>query len=340
MKKILITGMTSPQSSRRLNEKSLSFAGALSSILEDSGHAVEWAEPSVFFTKEDLKGFDVILLGIAPALSVTSNKAYGVLSMIDLLGDDDRLRLFIDTPEPSRITANLRALEKDISQIFKSFYSLRKHYRDVVPNESVKSAIANGVDRLRSSEWPSTLYPATPWSEDLEVAAKLPERAVDSLSGVFVDSYYVRQDIARISADKVRRWLIDTTKTKWAERTTHTLSLPHHPMKENKGATDEAVFNGIARSIGSLISPTGDGQLWWSYRLAQSMNATTPIASDWRVTSKIGSSWSHLAAGIEEMSYIDMYELSVSQKEEYIKSLPSRDIVKEKLETALGIKKK
>lgn len=332
--------MTSPQSSKRLNEKSLSFAGALASILENSGHIVEWSEPSVFFAKDDLKKFDVILLGIAPALSVTSNKAYGVLSMIDLLKGDNRLRLFIDTPEPARITANLRALEKDVSQVFKSFYSLRKQYRDVATSDVVKSSIADGADRLRSSEWPLTLYPATPWSDDKEVASKLPAGAASSVRGIFVDSFYINPGISRINGDKVRRWLIDTEKTKWSASTTHTLCLPHHPMKENKGVADDTVFERIARSIGSLISPTVDGQLWWSHRWAQSMNAHTPVASDWRVTSTLGSAWSHLAAGIEEMSYIDMYELSVSQKEEYMKSLPSRDTVKEKLETTLGIKKK
>jgi hypothetical protein len=108
-------------------------------------------------------------------------------------------------------------------------------------------------------------------------------------------------------------------------------------MKSKRSADDNDVFDLISKSIGSLLSPSKDGLVWWSHRWVQSLNAATPIASEWRVTSKVGSAWSHLAAGIEEMSYIDMYELAVSQKEEFIASIPSRDTVKEKLETTLGI---
>jgi len=334
---VLLTGMTSPQSSRRLNSKSLSFAGALSSILEEHSHTVDWSSPSVLLTKDDLAKYDAIVLGVAPALSITSNKAYGVLHMIDLLKDDDRLVLFIDAPDPSRITANLRAVEKESGKLFTAFNSMRKQYEHVVLNDEAKASVLGGISFLANNEWPTTLYPSMPWLTNEKVSAKLPNGAADSLVGVSVDAYYVLDGVPRISRDKVRRWSVDTETTKWAASTLSSLSLPHTAMKHKRSADDNDVFDHISKSIGSLLSPSQDGLVWWSHRWAQSLNAATPIASEWRVTSMVGSAWSHLAAGIEEMSYIDMYELAVSQKEEFTASIPSRDTVKEKLETTLGI---
>ena len=309
----------------------------MSSILEKCGHEVEWVEPSIHTKISDVERFDVVLLGISPALSVTSNKAYGVLSMIDLLKDDPRLRFFIDAPEPGRITANLRAVEKDFSQMTKSFYSLRRQYKEVVSSKSARSAIAGGVNHLAASEWPLTVYPAMPWSDDSEVASKLPAGAANSIVGITVDPYYVSSGVPSIESEKVRRWVVDTDKGKWTVNTLNSLSLPHSKMKEGRSMSDGDVLANIVLSIGSIIGPGVDGALWWSHRWAQSLNALTPIASDWRVTSKVGQSWSHLAASIEEMSYIDMYELSISQRKEYLSSLPSQDNVREKLETTLGI---
>ena len=303
------------------------------------GHGVEWVEPSVHLKKDDLARFDVILLGIAPVLSVTSNKAYGVLSMIHALDGDPRLRFFIDAPEPARITANLRAVEKDFSTLVKPFYSLRRHYKDL-SDESVKLAIAGGVNRLAASEWPLTVYPAMPWSNDVQVADKLPNGAASAVVGITVDPYYVSRQTRPIEKGKTRRWVVDASRgSKWTTNTLNSLSLPHEMMKMNRGATDVDVLERINGSTGSIIGPGIDGALWWSHRWAQSLNSLTPVASDWRVTSSIGSSWSHLAASIEEMSHIDNYELSVSQRKEYISALPSQDNVKEKLETTLGITK-
>lgn len=339
MANVLITGMTAPQSSRSLNARSLSFTGAVSLILEDAGHSVNWIEPSVFLSKKDLRDYDVILLGIAPLLSITSSKAYGVLHMINVLSKDSRVRYLIDSPEPARITFNLRAVQRDYSQLTKEFYRLRKHYREAVDNETINKSIAAGVNHLTASEWPTTVYPAMPWSIDAEVAAKMPENAGTSLVGIHADAFLVEEKISRIDSQKIRRWLIDTDKTKWSTSTTSSLRFPHTPMKTRRSSTDTDVFEDISSSIGTLLSPSIDGLVWWSYRWAQSMNAMTPIASDWKVTGSIGNAWSHLAAGIEEMSYIDMYELSVSQKAEYLDSLPSRGTVKQTLETSLGIEK-
>ena len=337
MANILVTGMTSPQSSKRLNCKSVSFTGAVSSILEEYGHTVDWLNPSVLFTVDDLKKYDSIVLGIAPVLSITANKAYGVLSMINLLQNDDRLTLLIDAPEPSKISANLRAVEKESGKLFTPFNAMRKQYEHVVLNDKARASVIGGTTFLANSDWPTTIYPHMPWLVNKKIEEKLPKGAEDSLADICVDSHYIADGSSRLHRDKIRRWSIDTDNTKWSKSTISSLSLPCSPMKHKRSANDSDVSDFIEKSIGSLLSPSKDGLVWWNHRWVQSLNAATPIASDWRITSTIGSAWSHLAAGIEEMSYIDMYELAVTQKEEFIASLPSRDTVRHKLETTLRI---
>lgn len=329
--------MTSPQSSRRLNAKSLSFAGAISRILENNGHFIDWSSPSVNFSKRDYDQYDCVLVGVAPILSVTANKAYGVLSLIDTLHSDERLKFFIDSPNVGSISANLRAVEKDKTRLFTTFYAMRKEYEAVVINMKAKSRVLSAVEFLGSGDWPTTLVPATPWLSVDGISSSLNENAAKAVSTVCVDSFFIEPSIRLFHGDRARQWLLSTDKTKWIESTLHSLTLPHSAMKNKRSEDDESVFNRMQSSFGVLISPEDSGTISWSHRWAQALNAGVPIASDWKITSSIGTAWSHLAAGIEEMSEIDRYELSVLQRQEYISCIPSQDVVTNLLKTKLGV---
>jgi hypothetical protein len=329
--------MTSPQSSRRLNSKSLFFSGAIEKILEKNGHRVDWLDLTIEMSKKHVDEYDVILLGVAPVLSITANKPYGVLSMIDTLWGDDRLKFIVDTPSPGSITSNLRAVRKDQKRLFSEFYYARKQYEAAVLNAKAYSKILNAVDRMAEDRWPETLYPQMPWTDLETIASKLPQGAKESVTGVCVDSHYISKRVPMPTAAVTNNWVVDTKSTKWAASTISSLRFPHLLMKTRKSSDDDAVSRMIASSFGALISPNNDGSLSWSTRWVQSMNSGTPVVSDWKITSSIGSSWSHLAAGVEEMSMIDRYELSVTQMAEYVNSIPSEDSVTNLLETKLGI---
>ena len=331
--------MTSPQSSRRLNSKSLSFSGAIERVLEKSGHKVDWLNLSIDMGKKQVDEYDVILLGVAPVLSVTANKAYGVLSMLDILWQDERLKIIVDTPTPSSITANLRAVRKDQSRLFSEFYYARKQYEAVVLNSAAKDRVLSAVDRMFDDKWPVTLYPQTPWADVSEIANKLPQGARDSVYGLCVDSYFLSKKSPLSGGTVSSTWAVDTKSTKWAQSTISSLRFPHHLMKDRRSADDDTVSSLIATSFGALISPNNDGSISWSSRWVQAMNAGTPIASDWRLTSKIGKSWSYLAAGIEEMSMVDRYELSIFQMIDYENAIAQPQEVLHTLETKLGILK-
>lgn len=315
----------------------MSFAGAATRILEESGHQVAWGTPSVNVAKKDYDRYDVILLGIAPVLSVTANKAYGVLSLIDTFSSDERLRFFVDSPNTGSITANLRAVEKDKARLFTTFYAMRKEYEAVIINMKIKNRVLSALEFLKSEDWPTTLIPATPWTSIETVSSSLSNNAAKNLSSICVDSFFVENSIRLSRGERSRRWLLSTDKTKWVESTLHSLTLPHSSMKKKRSEDDESVFARMQSSFGVLISPEDNGTISWSHRWAQSLNSGAPIASDWRITSSIGAAWSHLAAGIEEMSEIDRYELAVLQRQEYLSAIPTQDEVTHKIQTQLGV---
>jgi hypothetical protein len=330
--------MTSPQSSRRLNAKSMSFTGAIVNILENLGHHVEWGSPSVSVSKKDFDNYDIIIIGVAPPMSIASNNAFSALNMVDLLWDDERLRLLVDSPSPESILANLRAVDRESFRMFANFYAQRKQYAEVMSNPKVQEKIISATRKLFAKTWPTTLYPTTPWSDMSSVSTKLPKGAQSSLASLCIDSYYLSSTAALSSSTVTNSWAVDTKTTKWALSTMSSLMFPTALMKPVRTADDDTVQKVLSTSYGALISPTNNGAIPWSYRWAQAMNSGTPIASDWKITSSIGSSWSHLAAGIEEMSLIDRFELSVSQMADYLNAIPPKNMATNTLQTTLGIK--
>lgn len=316
----------------------MSFTGAIAKILEDSGHNVEWGVPPVSATKKNFDKYDVIIAGVAPPMSITSNNAYGALNAIDVLWNDERLKLLIDSPHPESISANLRAVDRDSARMFSDFYTQRRQYGEVISNSKVRERLVSATDKLLNSAWPTTLFPTMPWSDMSVISSKLPKSAQMSLASLCIDSYFLSSVAPLSSSTVTNSWAIESRATKWLLSTLSSLTFPVVQMKPTRFANDSTVSNVLSTSYGALISPNDDGTIAWSYRWVQAMNSGTPIVSDWKITSRIGSSWSHLAAGVEEMSLIDRFELSVSQMAEYSESIPSKNLVVQTLQTTLGAK--
>ena len=322
-KKILVTGMTAQQHSSTVASRSLSFAGSLARGLEELGYSVHFAEPSVEWTSQSFSEYSKVLVGIAPPLSVTSNSTYGALSTVSVLAQDDRLRLFIDAPEPWKIFANLRAVEKDGDKLFKKFYSRRKGYSAMVESSSLREQVLTGAAVLSNDAWSPTAFPRLPWSDDTSVLLGVPENAVPSMTAMNTDSFSLT-DSTNFNTSRSRRWLVENESTRWATNTMASLTAPCVSIKENKLRTDADLYTALAASMGALIGPHGNKTSWWSSTFVHALNAGTPIATDWVLSSRIGSAWNHIAASIEEMSQIDHYELSVTQKTRYLGSITNQ----------------
>jgi hypothetical protein len=318
--KILITGMTAQQYSPAVATRSLSFAGILTQVFMKLGYDVDFTEPSTAWDDVILSQYSHVLVGIAPPLSVTANGTYGALSIISRLSGSDKLTLFIDAPEPWKIFANIRAIEKNDHTLFKSFYAKRKGYKTVTESSSERDRVVQAITSLGTSQWPTTLFPALPWNGNASEFAGVPENAARSMTAVYVDSLLVSND-TNFNSARTKRWVVENDSTKWTKDTLQTLATPSLSTREHKIRTSDDLYNAMSSSTGALVGPHGDKMTWWSIAFSHALNASTPIATDWRASRVIGNAWDHLASGIDEMTPIDQYELAVTQKIQYIQSL-------------------
>lgn len=334
--RVLICGMTASQSSYSLSRRNVSFAGVMNDALVESNVDVVWADPAVSWTAKHFDEYDSVLVGVAPVLSMTANKAYGVLAAIETLYESKKLRLFVDAPEPSKIHASLRSIEKDASRLTKQLYSSRKEYKEITKNNKAKDKVSRGVSLLLSEKWPITIYPALPIDQKVSDSPGIPESMSSSFSGVSLDSLLVGQNMS-INTSRQKYWVIENPKTKWCSDVLEHLMYPSNAAKENRTWTDAHVRENIASSLGVIIGPHDDKLLWWSSRFAQAMNTLTPVVTEWRLASKIGEAWNHLASGLEHMSVLDRYEIAAAQRDQYMGSVPGAYESIQQLKKEIGI---
>ena len=335
MSKILITGMSASHASEKANSRSLSFAGVMKLVLEQQGHEVIQENPEVSWNLNDLEQYDSVLVGISPITSLSANHVYGALSVIDVLLDSPKLRLFIDAPEPGKITASLRAMVKTPDNLTKPFYSYRRGFTHASQPNMLNNLI-EVIEALLTKPWPITLYPSLSWTDEIEhVANFLPEGARDSLKAINLDAYLISTQ-EMIDIERRDKWVVENYSTKWVKSTASTLSTPTVPMKWNKAWTDSQVYAQIASGIGALIPPY-PSSTWWSYRYIQCMNAATPIATNWKESQLLGSSWTHLASSIESMSKEERLALATQQRNAYLENVPTRREAAINLSQALGL---
>lgn len=321
MTKVLMTGMSAPQASSATNARTRGFAGVLNTTMTDLlGFDVEWAYPDIRWTRADLDAYDHVLVGISPITSVSANYSYGALSIIEILYDSPKLTLFIDAPEPGKITGSLRAIRRTPENLTKSFYSGRKQYAEASAPETTARLLAC-VDRLLDDTWPTTIYPSLPWKGS-EFTRHMPDGLDGSLYPVNLDMFEVSTEDTPIP-HRQTNWAIDSFKTPWSTATVQTLANPVSPMTWAHVWPDRKVVGQLEESIGALISPSTVYGTWWTYRYVQALTAGTPVATEWREAGAIGPSWEVLPAVIEAMEPRERHELARVQRTEYLKSLTS-----------------
>jgi hypothetical protein len=335
MSKIFLTGMTAPQASYNANIKNLSFAFAIYKALVEDGHTVVWGDPDLSLTESDLESYDSVLVGISPITSLSANRAYGALNIIDLLWESSKLKFFIDAPNTLQIASSLKSIDANPVNLMKDFYSYRKGYSSVVSDVGVASRISSAVSKLTKENWPTTLYPLLPWNAGRSLGLKLLPNAVKNLYGINLDAYLLTEPPAYF--DKRDKWAVDVHTSKDVIKLLETLSFPTSPMKWNKGWTDEQVLEQISRSSGALIGTHKSDGSWWSYRYVQALNTLTPIYTSWNETSLLGPSWGHLAPYIEDIGHDARLKLAMEQRESYIKNIPTKEVALESLKQLLSI---
>lgn len=339
MKKILMTGMTSPHTSEKANDRSLSFCGVVKTVLARAGHSVEMVDPNIRLTAKDLDKYDAIVVGVAPLTSLSANKVYGALHTIGQATKThaDKLTFIVDAPQPAQIVSSLKAITSQPENLVKDFYKNRKDYAAATDPSTFKFLIET-AEYLLSSQWPTTLYPALPWNIATSTpVGKLPDNVGRSTLGVNLDSHLIKIDDGS-SRDNQKFWIADLTNTKWTKDASANLTYPVCGMREHKGWTDAQVTDRMSKSTGALISSQKDGT-WWTYRYAQALSIGIPVVTEWRNSQALGASWSVLASNVEMLNDEERLDLSNEQRKTYLGAIDNKRASTTKLERLLFNKK-
>jgi hypothetical protein len=321
MSKILLTGMSAPQTSPSANSRTLSFAGLIHESLTEAGHIVTWGDPDVTMTKAALNKFDAILVGISPLTSLAANRVYGALNVIDHMWGSPKLSLFIDAPQVNQIEFSIKSIDSNPDAFIKEFFSYRKGFQQVAADEKLRTRLLKCVSRLNTQEWPTVIYPALPWSQSGVVKKLLPS-GVSNLVGLNLDAYIITDRF--VAGERRQKWVVDSYKNNWIDSTLKTVTFPHSPMKWNKGWTDSQVVEQIDKSIGVLIAPHKREGSWWTSRVAQALSSHTPVVTDWKQTGFLGAEWDILAATFETMSEDKRALIAMAQRESYVTRIPNK----------------
>ena len=317
--KILITGSTAPQASSRTASRVSTFASMIAEALTRDGNEVDFIEPSFALNKSYLSEYDLVLVGIAPPTSLSANKIYPAFAMANRARELGNLAVFIDAPDPYKIPASLKSCYLNISDLQKEFYSRRKQYRIFSSDPELAEEVYQFVEYLHRNVWPTTLYPALPWSQSSAITSVIPNIEEEKLFGINLD-YQIFEESSVAPETFNDYWASDYPQNKWTKQTTATLSNEVRPIRASKWDSKETISETLTRSIGLLASVHRASEPWWSPYIAKSLSLGRPVVTDWRYSSLLGVPWAVLASTVEDMDSSQKSSLALAQAELYKES--------------------
>lgn len=328
--KVLITGCTSQQASKKHAERTPTFSNLLGQNFKNAGIEVTFASPQISWEKAYLEEFDLVIVGIAPTTSISANKIYPAFITANKCREIGNLALLIDAPESFKIPPSLNAWLNE-SSTFKSFYDRRRSYFDVIESPELKAEIKSFVEYLSNEQWPITFYPSYPWSNTELLVKYLPNLPAEKFIGVSVDSYILLQ------AEKTKNyylndeyWVCDSF-TPSGKNYVQMLTKKVVPIKKHVWEVESETLARIRGAVGTIVSTYRNNESWWSPALAQSLSQGVPVVHDWKITGYMGEEWKHLATSVELMDSVERTELAFAQKQSYLNQLPTQDDINEKL---------
>lgn len=317
--KVLVTGMAS---SHTRPSTTPSFFGTLVSVVEKFA-TVEWATPSVTWTKDFLNQYDCIIVGVVPPTNLGANKIYGAMHVINIMYSSPKLRLVVDEAQLWQFKSSLASVDRNVDTLFSPFYSKRREF-ELAMSEGNKQSVKSAATKLLNSPWPKTIYPDMPWKTVGSVTQFVSKQSPFRLYGINLDAHLITEP--KPSAYCSNIWVADLPNAPWTKKLEKLLSLPIAPLKRNPREDEGLVSGRLESSFGLLVAPKDRGVgTWWSYRYIQAMNSLVPIVSDWRETGQLSNSWYILGATIEDATPEQRLEIAASQRRDYLNAIPTKE---------------
>lgn len=315
--KVLFTGMGSNHCGRPSNTTFFSvMADTVSEFAE-----VTWAAPKLSWTRKDLEQYEAIVFGLIPPTSLSANRIFGALNVLQLMFDSPKLKLVADSAQMWQYRNSVKALKRDPGILFTSFYSKRADYSSILENRHI---VENAVSALESEIWPTVLYPELPWGSAERVATILDFVPSESLTGINLDSTLISPEPPRIG--RRDNWAVENPKSTWLPDLQRLLTFPLLPVKVGR-RTDDDYALGILRNSMGLIIPPQERKVgsWWNYRLYQALNTGTPVATYWQDSCVLDPSWGVLAYTLEDYDPVQRQMVANSQRYSYVNAIPEKE---------------
>jgi hypothetical protein len=295
-------------------------------MLEDAGYTVHHNYPSVETDYKALNEYDLVLVGVSPILSLSSNRAYGALKVINELKTSEKMMYIVDSPEPEKIQISLRSVLKSPETLFKNFYKSRSEFSRVSEDKNTRNNLLSAVEHLSLSWGKKTIYPSSPFINDEDVDRAVFRDETRYFRGVSIDSRLMSTNVFDLLFPRARKksWVATDIRSKWVSNLKKTLRHDVRALKKSKADNDVDVELSISDSLGLIAGPQANRMLWWSYPIVQAMNTGTVVATDWQIGAKAGGSWTYLPSYFEDCQSVhELIDIARSQRETYLGNIDS-----------------
>jgi hypothetical protein len=334
--KILLTGMSSAHTSSKVHAKTFGFFGALHEALTSAGHDVSWIVSDINWDKDYLETYDSIFVGVMPPTSVSAHRSYGALNVIDLMFSSEKLNLVVDTQQYWLIEPSLKTIVSNPDQLIKEFNQKRYQYV-LACNPKNLAKLVSACNKLLTMEWPKTVYPELPWSDEKSIVANLPPGAMSSLVGFNFDEKYIIKSFSN-PVDRQNTFLSDDPSNPWVLSVSKTIESKVLPIRPSKAHGDSDTVEALTGAIGALIPPQKrGGGTWWSFLYVHSMNTHTPVVTEWREAQSVSPQWGILASTLETMDQYQRHLISLEQKLTYLSSISKYEDSIKKLNNLINL---
>lgn len=326
--KVLFTGMGSNHCSRPANT---TFFTVLADSVAKFADVV-WSSPKLSWTASDLDKFDAVIFGFIAPTSLSANKIFGALHVLDLLYDSPKLKLVVDSPQMWQYKNSLNAVKRDPDLLFTPFYAKRESYSTAYENRDFVYSV---VEKLQSENWPDILYPSLPWLDAERVSNVLGFAEASHLTPISLDSRLVSPEIARIGRRDT--WAVENPKSSWLQEVQKTLAFPQIQTKTGRKTDDDYAIGVLRNSMGLIIPPQErKSGTWWNYRMFQALSTGTPIATYWQDTYKFDPNWGVLAYTLEDLDPPGRQAIANAQRKSYMAAVPGPEQALKELKNAVS----
>lgn len=312
--RVLLTGMTPRQIGRGARLGYGVIGDYLKVALEHTGVAVDFRET---IPGEDLRGYDVMLVGLAPIKSTPSKFTYGGLWAISQArAAGARLVFYVDDWQVHHVRNHSRSHANNPVTLFSDFKK-NSWYRfdEALPHRTVLEAAGSA---LGERTWPLTLYPSWRWGDAARIAPFLPASRIEG----FDPTPWAVRDRGPVTLttdeDRERRWILAALgdQSGWLDKVRPAWPVAYFGPKGNAGKIPESQVREHYTRAWGVMSPSyrHAGSGWWRCRLVQSAQAGAVLLGSEEELGAMGPEWTLTADKIESMSVTQLRELAETQR--------------------------